>query len=132
MAYNEKLTNRVREILEDLPRVEEKRMFVGVVFMVDDKMCISVGDDRLMVRIDPALHESAVEKEGCREVTMRGRVYKGFVYVQEEVVNTRKKLQYWTDLALDYNKRVKVRPKKAKKKAARKKVAKKKTTRKKK
>jgi len=65
MAYNEKLTNRIREALSHLPKVEEKRMFRGVTFMVHGKMCISAGDDKIMCRINPALHEELVKKEGC-------------------------------------------------------------------
>ena len=56
MAHNEKLTKRVREALEHLDNVEEKKMFRGITFMVDGKMCISTGDVRLMCRIDPAIH----------------------------------------------------------------------------
>jgi hypothetical protein len=37
MAYNEQLSNRIREALENVPGVEEKHMFGGVCYMVDDK-----------------------------------------------------------------------------------------------
>src|SRR5712671_6054555 len=114
MAYNEKLTNRVREALTHLPKVEEKKMFSGVTFMVNNKMCISVGNDRIMCRIDPALHEAAIEKKGCRTVTMKGREYKGYVYVDEEGIKTKKDFDYWIGLALDFNKRAKAAPKKKK------------------
>ena len=40
MAYNEKLADRIREALFDIPRVEEKKMFRGVTFMVNGKMCV--------------------------------------------------------------------------------------------
>jgi TfoX/Sxy family transcriptional regulator of competence genes len=53
MAYDEKLADRVREALMDVPKVEEKKMFRGITFMVDDKMCISVSGDELMLRLDP-------------------------------------------------------------------------------
>jgi TfoX/Sxy family transcriptional regulator of competence genes len=53
MAYNEQLTNRVRAALAETPKVTEKRMFSGVGFMVDEKLCVSVGDDRIMLRVDP-------------------------------------------------------------------------------
>lgn len=114
MAYNEKLTNRIREALTHLPKVEEKRMFRGVTFMVNGKMCVSVGDDRMMCRIDPEQHRAAIEKKGCRTVTMRGREYKGYVYVSEEVLKTEKNLDYWINLSLDFNKRAKATPKKKK------------------
>ena len=104
MAYNEKLTNKIREALAHLPKVEEKRMFRGVTFMVDDKMCISAGDDKIMCRIDPAIHEEAIKRKGCKTVKMKGREYKGYVYVQEEGIKTKKDLDYWIGLALDFNK----------------------------
>lgn len=34
MPYNEKLVDRIREALQHLPKVEEKKMFRGVTFMV--------------------------------------------------------------------------------------------------
>lgn len=107
MAYNEKLTNRVREALADVKKVEEKKMFSGITFMVDGKMCISVGDDRIMCRIDPVIHEEAIQKKGCRTMEMKGKEYKGYVYVNEESLKTKKELDYWTGLALDFNKKAK-------------------------
>ncbi len=104
MAYNEKLTNRVREALIDIPNVEEKKMFSGITFMVNGKMCISVGDERIMCRIDPAIHEEVIERKGCRTVKMKGREYKGYVYVSEDSIKTKKDFDYWISLALDFNK----------------------------
>ena len=107
MAYNEKLTKRLREALTGVSNIEEKRMFSGITFMVNGKMCISAGDDRIMCRIDPAIHEEAIKKKGCRTVMMKGREYKGYVYVNEESIKTKKDLDYWVGLSLDFNKRVK-------------------------
>jgi TfoX/Sxy family transcriptional regulator of competence genes len=115
MAYNEKLTNRVREALAGIAKVEEKRMFRGITFMVDGKMCISAGDTRIMCRIDPALHEEAIAKKGCRTVEMKGRPYIGYVYVSEEGIKTKKDLDYWIGLALEFNKQAKASRKKTKK-----------------
>jgi hypothetical protein len=40
MAYDERVANRIREALANQPLVEEKILFQGLAFMVDDKMCI--------------------------------------------------------------------------------------------
>ena len=104
MAYSEELTNRVRKALADIPNVEEKKMFSGITFMVNGKMCITVGNDRIMCRIDPAIHEKVIERKGCRTVIMKGREYRGYVYVSEEGMKTRKDFDYWVSLALDFNK----------------------------
>ena len=113
--YNEKMTKRIREALTVVPKVEEKKMFRGVVFMVDGKMCITAGDDEMMCRIDPAIHEEAVKKKGVRSVIMRGREYKGYVRVHEDAMKSKKDFEYWIGLALEFNKKAKAAKKKKKK-----------------
>lgn len=115
MAYNEELTARIREALSHVKKVEEKKMFRGVTFMVNGKMCISAGDTRLMCRIDPAQHEAAVERPGARTVKMKGRDYIGFVYVDEEGYRGARDFKYWIDLCLDFNKKAKATIKSKKK-----------------
>ena len=98
MAYNEKLADRLREMLAELPDVEEKKMFRGVTFMVNGKMCVSVSGENLMCRIGADMHDVAVEQNGCSEVVMRGRVMKDFMYVSGDAVKSKKELAYWVDL----------------------------------
>jgi TfoX/Sxy family transcriptional regulator of competence genes len=116
MAYNEAFTLRVRQALEGVKKVEEKRMFRGVAFMVNGKICVSVGDDELMCRIDPEVHDKAIAKEGCRTMVMKGREYRGYIYVHADVLKTRKDLDRWLQLALDFNGRAKASKKKTAKK----------------
>jgi TfoX/Sxy family transcriptional regulator of competence genes len=113
MAYNEKLADRTREIISPASRkVEEKKMFGGLCFMVNDKMCVGVEQSRLMVRIDPAMYDEALEKEGCKPMEFTGKPMKGFVFVDIAALNTTKKLEYWIGLALAYNKIAKASKKK--------------------
>ena len=106
MAYDEKLAQRVRE---SLPRrdVEEKKMMGGLTFMVNGKMCIGVLKDDLMVRLDPDVYETALKKKGCRPMDFTGKPMKGFVFVGPKGTAHKKDLNYWLDLALDFNKRAK-------------------------
>jgi TfoX/Sxy family transcriptional regulator of competence genes len=116
MAYNEKLADRTRELISlTHEKVEEKKMFGGLCFMVNDKMCLGVEQERLMVRLDPAKYDEVMEKDGCMPMDFTGKVMKGYVFVDIAVLNTKKKLEYWIKLALDYNKIAK--PSKKKKKA---------------
>ena len=78
--------------------------------MVRGKMCISVGRGRLMCRIDPAIHDAALERKGCRTMTMKGREYRGYVHVDREALKSPRELAYWIGLALDYNLKVGARP----------------------
>jgi TfoX/Sxy family transcriptional regulator of competence genes len=105
MAYNEKLANMTRELIALKEKnVEEKAMFGGLCFMVNDKMTVGIEKEKLMVRLDPSKYEEAMEKEGCTPMDFTGRVMKGFVFVDASVLNTKKKLEYWINLALEYNK----------------------------
>ena len=65
------------------------------------------GDDEIMCRIDPAIYEEAIQKKGTRTLKMKGREYKGWVYVNESSIKTKKDLDYWLGLALDFNKTAK-------------------------
>jgi TfoX/Sxy family transcriptional regulator of competence genes len=113
MAYNEKLADRVREIIAVTHNItEEKKMFGGLCFMVNDKMCVGVEKERLMVRLDPGKYDEVIEKEGCMPMDFTGKIMKGYVFVDIGVLNTKKKLEYWIKLALDYNKIAKTSKKK--------------------
>jgi TfoX/Sxy family transcriptional regulator of competence genes len=117
MAYNEKLAAMTRELIAQTEtNVEEKAMFGGLCFMVNDKMCLGVEKDRLMVRLNPAVYDEAMEKEGCKAMDFTGRVMKGYVFVDADVLTAKKKLEYWVKLALDYNKIAKLSKKKTVKK----------------
>jgi len=104
MAYSEKLADKIPQALAQLPNAEEKKMFGRIAFMVNNKMCLTAGPGQMMCRIDPGIHEEAIKKEGCRTVVMKGREYKGFVYVNEENLKTKRDFNYWLTLALEFNK----------------------------
>lgn len=105
MAFNEKLADMTREIIAIThKKVTEKAMFGGLCFMVNEKMCVGVEKDRLMVRLNPAMYDVVIEKEGCLPMDFTGKIMKGFVFVNAEVLKTKKQLNYWIQLALEYNK----------------------------
>jgi len=115
MAFNEKLADKVRELIaEKESNIEEKRMFGGLCFMVNEKMCIGVEQERIMVRLDPAIYDEAMENEGCTPMDFTGKIMKGYVFVDADVVATKRKLSYWVNLALEYNKIARVSKKKKK------------------
>src|ERR1700754_370596 len=126
MSYSEKLADRIREALIEVPKVKEKVMFSGVAFMVDDKICICVGPGWIMCRIDPELQDQLLEEKPCHVKVMKGREIKGYIVVNEEDVQRKKELDFWIGLCLDFNERAKLSKKKAaapKKPAAPKKAA---------
>ena len=112
MAINEQLTNKIRKAFINVPEVEEKKMFSGIAFMVNGKLCVSVGNNRIMCRVDPELHDELIQKPGCKTVVMKGRDYKGYIWIDELVLTTKKQIDYWVKLALDFNPKAKATVKK--------------------
>ena len=115
MAFDEKLADRIRESLVNINDVEEKYMFGGICFMVNGKMCIGIVKDEMMCRIDPALDEIVLEKNGCRPMDFTSRPMKGYVYVSKEGMKTKKDFDYWINLCLEFNSQAKASKKKTKK-----------------
>jgi TfoX/Sxy family transcriptional regulator of competence genes len=104
MGYNQTLANRIVEyIAKTHDEIEEKKMFSGLCFMVNDKMCVALNEERMMIRLDPAKAEEVLASNEALPIVMGTRIMKGYVQVGVEALNTQKKLAYWLDLALDYN-----------------------------
>lgn len=116
MPYSEKLTSRIREALVDTSKVAEKYMFGGVCFMVNNKMCLGVVQDEMMCRIHPEKEEEALERIGCRRMDFTGRPMRGYVFVSEEGMKSKKEFMYWINLSLDFNKLAKSSKKAVKRK----------------
>lgn len=110
MAYNEALTQRVRELLARIPDVEEKKMFGSIGFMVNGKLALGVGDHDdhiMMVRVGAEAYEKALQKKGAAPAIMRSRERKGYIFLLNEAVKSPADLQEWVNLVLAYNKTLK-------------------------
>jgi TfoX/Sxy family transcriptional regulator of competence genes len=107
MAYNEKLADRIRESICEIPKVEEKQMMGGLTFMVNGKMCVGIIKDEMMCRIDPAIHETEIEKQGCRTMDFTKRPMKGYVMVDDSGMKSKNEFDYWINLCLEFNSKAK-------------------------
>lgn len=114
MAYNEKLANRIREQLADLPNIKEKEMMGGLTFMVNDKMCMGIIKDEMMCRIAPEMQDTVLEKTGCRIMDFTGRPMRGYVMVDDTGMKNRNEFDYWINLCLEFNSKAKSSKKKKK------------------
>jgi len=109
MAYDLQLAARVREYLAGYHDIstEEKKMFRGLTFMVNGKMCVAVSGTDLMCRFDPALQETVAGKKGFKQMLMKERIYNGYCYVSAEAIKAKKDFEYWIKLCLDFNEKAK-------------------------
>lgn len=108
MAYNEFLADRVISTLkENNTPFKEKKMFGGISFMVDEKMCVGVLNDDLMIRIDPKMQDKYLLEKGCRIMDFTKHPMKGFLYVAPEGVDMDEDLDKWIKRCLEFNPKAK-------------------------
>ena len=117
MAYNEHLADRVRRVFEEkkVHNIEEKRMMGGLTFMVNDKMCVGIVKEDLMVRLNPELHEEMVQKTGARTMDFTSKPMRGYIFVAPKGVDKDHDLDFWLENALTFNVLAKAAKKKSKK-----------------
>jgi TfoX/Sxy family transcriptional regulator of competence genes len=102
MSYDEQLAQRVRLLLRDDPRIEERAMFGGLAFLVDGRMCCGIVKEDLVARVGAAQYEAALEQDGVRPMDFTGRPMNGYVYVGPEGYRTARLLERWVHAALDF------------------------------
>lgn len=113
MAFSEYQAERIRQRLAKANITEEKKMMGGLIFMVNDKMCIGLdidkktNQDRLMVRVGKANHDDLIFKKGSREMDFTGRVMRGFLFIDAEGFDAEADLDFWVEKALHFNKLIK-------------------------
>lgn len=108
MAYDVSLARRVRTYLGQFPdlQLEEKKMFGGLAFIINQKMCINVSGENLMCRFDPKQTEELAKTEGFQPMVMKGRVYEGYAYIGPGGVRTELQLAQWIERCLAFNRTV--------------------------
>ncbi len=102
MAYDERLAERVRDLLDG--RVEaEKKMFGGLAFMVEGRMACCVSGPGLLVKVGRDAFPELVELDHVEPMTMRDTVSDSWVRVGDAALTDEPALQLWVDRGLAAN-----------------------------
>lgn len=114
MAYNEKMADRIRTALSGTKNLVEKKMFGGIAFMVNDKMCLGVDKDDIMLRCEPERTEELLSKNGARPFDLTGKPMKGWLLVSADGTKSNKDFDFWVKTAVEANKKATAKPYKKK------------------
>lgn len=109
MAYSEYLAERVRMRLKNAGPIEEKKMMGGLIFMLHNKMCLGVDqdksskEDRLMVRVGKLPYEELLNQKGSRVMDFTGKPMRGFLFIGPEGFDREEDLDFWVEKAITFN-----------------------------
>src|SRR5213594_237431 len=96
MAYDEKLAERIRELIAGETTVTEQKMFGGLAFLVGGNMAIAAsGQGGVLVRVDPAETDKLVSTTNAHVAVMRGREMPGWLRLDTDDVRTKRELAKW-------------------------------------
>ena len=102
MAYSQLLAGRVRDAVGSDRRIEEKKMFGGVCFLLNGNMLVGVWKDWLIVRLGPAAGAEALREPFVKEFDVTGKPMRGWVMVEPEGLERDDQLQGWIDRAMQF------------------------------
>jgi TfoX/Sxy family transcriptional regulator of competence genes len=102
VAFDEALADRVREVLAARADLTERKMFGGIAFMVGGNMAVGVIGDDLMVRLDPADAEQALNEPHTRPMDFTGRPMKGMIFVDSDCTASERDLTEWVEAGADF------------------------------
>jgi hypothetical protein len=103
VAYDEKLADRIRELLGQEADLTEKKMFGGLAFLIGGNMAVAAsGQGGVLVRVDPEKSETLIATTNARLMEMRGRRMQGWLRVDSDDVRTKAQLAKWVRLGANY------------------------------
>jgi hypothetical protein len=110
MAFNENTAQRIREIFQQKDvAFFEKKMFGGLCFMVDEKMCCGTridkktNEDLLMCRIGGVGYEAALKNDDVIPMVFSNKTLSSFFFVTENAFRSPKDLAHWLQQCIDFN-----------------------------
>ena len=100
MAYDVHLADRVRSILASAGEFSEKKMFGGLAFMVNGRMCCGVLKTDLVLRLTPEEADAALREPHTRPMDFTGKPMKSMIYVSSIGTDSDQALTTWIESAV--------------------------------
>ena len=92
----DELAARIRALIGYRPGIVEKRMFGGMVFMLDGNMLVGpLKDGSLLARVGKEAYAEALELPGASPMMFTGREMPGFVAVHDDGIESDDDLAEW-------------------------------------
>ena len=102
MPYDTGLAQRVREILEEEPGFDEKKMFGGICFLLFGNMVCGIIKDDLIVRVGAAKYDVALKMPHTKKFDLTGKALTGWVMVLSTALDSDEELSDWVQKAVPF------------------------------
>ena len=102
MSYNQKLENRLNQLISHRQDFHKQKMFGGVGFLMRGNMCFGIWKDSLIVRAGEEQAQKALKAKWTKPFDITGRAMKGWFMVKPNGMKTKASLVKWVDQAISF------------------------------
>ena len=99
MAYDERVAERIRNVLAPVAGAAERKMMGGLCFLVGGHMCCGIDGERLFVRMDRDAVPAALRRKHAEAWEVGGRTMGGFVAIRPAGFRDARALRSWVEPA---------------------------------
>jgi hypothetical protein len=100
VAYDVHLADRIRSILKSAGEFSEKKMFGGLTFMINGRMCCGVLKTDLVLRLAPEEAAASLRQPHTRPMDFTGKPMKSMIYVSAIGTDSDQALATWVGSAV--------------------------------
>ncbi len=86
MPYDKGLAERLESLTYDRGELVPKKMFSGIVYMLNGNMCFGIHKDDLILRLGVEGAQATLKEPDTRPMDLTGKVMKGWVMVAPEAI----------------------------------------------
>lgn len=102
MAYSLELCERLRDAVDLMPRMTEKKMFGGIVYLYQGNMLAGIWKDHLILRLGAEQASAALKQKHVKVFDITGKPMKNWVMIHENRVVGEAALKSWLQKAHDF------------------------------
>jgi len=102
MAYNTRLEEKLDKSVVRWQKVDKKKMFGGVCYLLGGNMAFGIWKDFLIVRMDKGLAEKSLQGKNVRPFDITGRPMAGWVLVEEAGWKSAAGLAKWLGIGKEF------------------------------
>jgi len=102
VAFDIGLAERTREFLRNEPGVFERKMFGGLVFMLDGNLALGVYGEGLIVRVGRDAYEASLRRQGAGMFDFTGKPMRNWVVVDSSGLEDDAVFEGWVTTGLTF------------------------------
>ena len=102
MPYNNLIEEKIEKIVGRWKKMEKKKMFGGICYLINGNMCFGIYREYLIVRAGTEVADIKLKEKNVKPFDITGKALKGWVMVGEQRWGKQEDLENWLNLGKEY------------------------------